>query len=231
MKKKIKDTRGWNPFVGCRFDCAYCKASYKKLVEWNGRCLHCQQCQTYEPHYHPERLGRLSSERVIFVAENGDISFCDPAFTRKMIDVMKEDKKEDRVFILQSKNPAYFADILPLPQNTVLMTTIETNRDYRVSKAPLTSQRYHDFLQLDWHRKAVVMEPVLKFDLPVILDWATELQPVAIFIGFESKRKCSLEEPTTLQVQELHNELRNLGFMTYDKAECKYRDVFNTKLG
>jgi len=27
-------------------------------------------------------------------------------------------------------------------------------------------------------------------------------------------------------VEELHKELRNLGFKTYDKAKFKYRDVF-----
>jgi hypothetical protein len=65
-----------------------------------------------------------------------------------------------------------------------------------------------------------------KFDLDVILEWATKLNPEVIFIGFESKRKCTLEEPTALQVQELHNELHHLGFTTYDKAEFEYRDVF-----
>ena len=116
-----------------------------------------------------------------------------------------------------------------LPQNVVLMTTLETNRDSQysgVSKAPLPSQRFQDFLQLVWPRKAMVMEPILKFDLNIIKRWAKRLKPEAIFIGLESKRKCTLEEPSASEVQELHKELRNLGFKTYDKGEFKYRHVF-----
>lgn len=192
--------------------------------------INCPECVEYEPHTHPERLNRLPSDRVIFVVSNGDISFCDPIFVDKIIDVMRRDERENRVFLLQSKNPACFTNILQgLPQNVVLMTTLETNRDSQylgVSKAPLPSQRFQDFLQLAWPRKALVMEPILKFDLDIVLQWATELKPEAIFIGIESKRKCTLEEPSTSQVQELHRELQNLGFRTYDKAKFKYRDVF-----
>jgi len=171
----------------------------------------------------------LPSERVIFVAENGDISFCDPVFVvNDIVKAMRQDKKQGRVFLLQSKNPAYFAQILHgLPQNVVLMTTIESNRHYpEVSKAPPPSQRFQEFLQLDWPRKAMVMEPILKFDLKTILDWATELKPEAVLIGLESKRRCTLPEPTPSEIEELHRELRNLGFKTYDKATFKYLDVF-----
>lgn len=225
--KKLKDTRSWNPFVGCNFDCSYCEASYKRLLKWNGRLLHCPKCVKYEPHIHPERLNRLPLDKVIFVVSNGDISFCDGAFVEEIVDVMRKDKKEGRVFLLQSKNPVCFDSILTaLPQNVVLMTTLETNRDYHVSMAPLPSQRFQDFLQLDWGRKALVMEPILRFDLNVILRWIVDLLPEAVFIGFESKRKCALEEPTALQVQELHEELNRLGFTTYDKAVAKYRDAF-----
>jgi hypothetical protein len=235
LKKKIKDTKpkdtkSWNPFVGCKFDCVYCEDSYKSLLRWNGRMLDCPRCVAYDPHTHPERITRLPSERVIFVVSNGDISFCDPAFLDQIINVMRNDKKKDRVFLMQSKNPACFASILQkLPQNVVLMTTIETNRDSgysSVSKAPLPGQRFQDFLKLDWPRKAMVMEPILQFDLNVILQWATALKPEAIFIGKESKRKCSLQEPTDTEIQELHRELQGLGFRTYDKKNFKYRDVF-----
>jgi hypothetical protein len=143
---------------------------------------------------------------------------------------MRKDKRSNRVFLLQSKNPACFTRLLDgLPHNVVLMTTLETNRDSQyseVSKAPLPSQRFHDFLQLAWDRKALVMEPILDFDLNVILEWAKKLKPETIFIGFESKRKCILSEPSLLEVSNLHKELQGLGLKTYDKAIFKYRDVF-----
>jgi hypothetical protein len=225
-----KDTKSWNPFVGCKFDCKYCKDSYQKLLRWNGRIRHCPKCVEYEPHTHPERLDRLASDRVIFVLSNGDISFCDPIFVDEIVEVMRKDRRSNRVFLLQSKNPACFTDLLDgLPHNVVLMTTLETNRDSKyseVSKAPLPSQRFRDFLQLAWDRKALVMEPILDFDLNVILEWAKKLKPEAIFIGFESKRKCILPEPSHLKVSDLHKELQGLGLKTYDKTIFKYKDVF-----
>ena len=235
MKKKIKapkpkDTTAWNPFVGCKFDCVYCEASYKKLLRWNGSMLKCQSCVAYEPHTHPGRLNRLPSDKVIFVVSNGDISFSDPVFVDQIINVMRNDKRKGGVFLLQSKNPACFTRILQrLPQNVVLMTTIETNRDSgysEVSNAPLPSQRFQDFLQLAWPRKAMVMEPILRFDLDIIKHWAMALKPEAIFIGLESKRKCTLEEPSPSEVQDLYSELQKLGFWTYDKKIFKYRHVF-----
>ena len=186
---------------------------------------------TYEPHTHPERLDRLPSDRVIFVVSNGDISFCDPSFLDQIIDVMRKDKKEGRVFLMQSKDPACFANILQkIPDNVVLMTTIETNRDSKysnVSKAPPPSKRFQDFLQLKWPHKAMVMEPILKFDLDIITQWATALKPEAILIGLESKRKCTLPEPSPFEVLDLHIELQKIGFMPYDKAKSKYRDAFD----
>ena len=235
MKKKIKntrpkDTKSWNPFVGCKFDCVYCEDSYKKLLQWNGRVLGCPRCMAYEPHTHPERLDRLPSDRVIFVVSNGDISFSDPGFVDQIVDVMRNDRRKDRVFLMQSKAPACFANIVQrLPPNVVLMTTIETNLNsvyLGVSKAPPPTQRFQQFLQLNWERKAMVMEPILKFDLDTIKQWAMQLKPEAIFIGLESKRKCNLVEPTFFEVQDLHRDLQKLGFKTYDKAQYKYRDVF-----
>ena len=235
MKKKTKnpknkDTKSWSLFVGCKFDCVYCKDSYLPMAQMTGRTQHCPRCLTYEPHTHPERFNRKPSDRVLFVASTGDISFCDPSFVDQIVAGMRADKRKDRVFLMQSKNPACFANILQrLPENTVLMTTIETNRDSgysAVSKAPLPSQRFQDFLQLAWPRKAMVMEPILKFDLDIIKQWAMALKPEVIFIGLESNRKCTLPEPSLSEVQELHRELRGLGFETRDKADCKYRDFF-----
>jgi hypothetical protein len=172
----------------------------------------------------------VPSDRVLWVVSTGDISFCDPAFADRIVEVMRKDKRKGRVFLLQSKNPACFARLLNgLPQNVVLMATIETNRDSvcaEISKAPLPSQRFQDFLQLDWPRKALVMEPILDFDLDVILEWATKLKPEPIMIGSVNGGKRNLPEPSPSKVLELHRQLQGLGFKTYDKKDFKYLNVF-----
>ena len=148
----------------------------------------------------------------------------------RILEAMRKDKRKGRVFLLQSKNPACFARLLNgLPQNVVLMTTIETNRDSicaEVSKAPLPSLRFQDFLHLDWPRKALVMEPIIDFDLDVIVEWVTKLKPETIMIGSASKGRRNLPEPSHLKVLELHKELQGLGFKTYDKKDFKYLNVF-----
>jgi hypothetical protein len=159
-----RDTKSWNPFVGCNFDCTYCKPSFQKLIAWLGRMHHCVPCQNYAPHEHPERLSRLYSDKTIFACEDGDISFADPAFMAKVFDVMRSDTK-NRNWLLQSKNPECFEQYLSqLPENTYLITTLETNRDglcRQISKAPLPSKRQKEFVNLHWKNKFVTVEPIM----------------------------------------------------------------------
>jgi hypothetical protein len=46
MSKKermYKETKTWNPFVGCYHDCVYCKPSFQKVVAWVGRMKGCSK--------------------------------------------------------------------------------------------------------------------------------------------------------------------------------------------
>lgn len=139
-EKVYKDTKSWNPFVGCKFGCVYCKPSFQKLIAWLGRLHYCEACQSYSPHEHPERLGRIPRDKAIFVCEDGDVTFASKDFMRKILQGMREDKREDRVWFLQSKNPSCFKQYLhQIPNNSYLATTLETNRDKeynKTSKAP-----------------------------------------------------------------------------------------------
>lgn len=168
-KKKYRDTKSWNPFVGCNYDCSYCKPSYKKAVAYNGRLRKCIPCQSYTPHEHPERLGKMANDKSIFVCSTGDIACSRVGFMKQVFQVMRNDTKNGRRFFVQSKNPACLKQYLHLlPNNTFLLTTLETNKDKgysTVSKAPQPSQRYKDFLSLKWDKKIVTVEPIMKFDL------------------------------------------------------------------
>lgn len=57
-----------------------------------------------------------------------------------------QDKRKGRVWLIQSKTPSCFQKYLSfLPENTYLLTTLETNRDEgyeKISKAPKPSERY-----------------------------------------------------------------------------------------
>lgn len=205
------ETKTWNPFKGCEFDCIYCEPSFKRICRLYNKCFYCKE---YTPHEHPERLDRIPSGKIIFVAGNGDISFCRPRFVHIIIETIK--KHPDKTFYLQSKDPACFGRYIPvLPSNVILVTTLETNRDEgyeKISKAPKPSERYKDFLALKYPRKVVTIEPVMEFDLMVFIAMIGRINPEYVWIGYNSKPKAvQLPEPSKEKLKRFIKELRATG--------------------
>lgn len=211
------DAQTWSVFKGCAFDCVYCKPSFQLQAK---RQLHiCPRCYAFEPHVHPERLDprRIPSAPIVFVGGNGDLAFCPPDHFSRIIDVIKEHgaKHPNKVFYLQSKRPESFEPFLGLlPQSVVLVTTLETNRDEgygAISKAPPPTERYRQFLALDYPRKVVTIEPVMDFDADVFSRMIVELAPEYVWLGFNSKTKPVLPEPNTDKLREFVRSLTEAG--------------------
>lgn len=241
MKEKLKDrpdektnmyanAKTWNPFKGCNFDCSYCRPTFKKQAK---RQQHnCRSCYNFEPHTHPERLNKIPSADIVFVAGNGDISFCPPKFTRQIIAAIKKHniRCPYKTYYFQSKRPEYFEQFLAaLPENVILVTTLETNRDEgysSVSKAPIPIQRYKQFLALDYPRKVITAEPIMDFDTDVYSQWMINLQPEYIWLGFNSRPKqVQIPEPSTEKVIELIRILKVAGI------EIKGKTLRGIRLG
>ena len=202
----------FNPFMGCRFDCKYCGPSFQAQAKRQKR--RCLSCHAFAPHEHPERLEktlpRTGFGEFIFTCASGDVAFCKTTYLEQIAERMRNDPT--RTFLIQSKNPATFARV-KWPINVVLGTTIETNRDdlcQAISKAPPPSQRLLDFLAIDHRSKMVTIEPVMAFDVDVMVAWMEKLKPCLIWLGFDSKG-CGLPEPSIEQVRELHWQLSLLG--------------------
>lgn len=218
MERKLKkgnmyeNTKLWDPFVGCRFDCTYCVPSYKRQLKRVGGRIRCPDCREYKPHTHPERLRILPSSSIIFVCGAADIRFCQPDYTRQIIDSIKRHKpRKEKTYYFQSKNPAYFNQFLDeFPDTVILLTTLETNRDEgypTISKAPLPSRRFKEFYDLDYPRKVATIEPVMDFDLEQFSDWIIQLHEQGnleyVWFGFNSKPKAvQLPEPSQEKAQE-----------------------------
>lgn len=198
-----KDAKTWNPFKGCGFDCTYCLQSFQLQAK---RQMHiCRRCYEYSPHFHAERLSSIPSSPIVFVCGNGDIAFAThdqrTAIISSIGDWTRTHPRSDKVFYLQSKRPKCFQLHLDaLPRNVVLVTTLETNRDegYEVvsTKAPLPSVRYRQFLDLRYPRKIVTIEPVTDFDPQVFASWIVTIKPELVYLGFNSKKKPNLPEPS-----------------------------------
>lgn len=184
----------WNPFRGCRFDCTYCVPSFQALAKWQ----QCPQCKSYEPHEHPERLEKLpAGGDILFACSSGDVSFCDPAYFRRILDAVRDDPRD---VYLQSKSPWYFDQFLAeLPENVVIVTTLETNRDdgyEHISKAPPPSVRWRDFELLNWPRKVITVEPMMDFDVFAFWNMIVGLGE-CVWVGYNSRPHAApLPEPS-----------------------------------
>jgi hypothetical protein len=229
-EKLYRDTATWNPFVGCGFDCSYCKPSFQQNHYF---VMQHKNCGLYRPHIHPERLDRnkIPHEKIIFVCGDSDVRFCEPSDFARILEVMNQDRMHNRLWFIQSKFPEYFQQFLDyLPKNTILLTTLETNRDANydsVSKAPPPSVRYKQFLNLNYPNKIVTIEPLMDFDLDVFSDWILSIKPLAVFIGYNSHpNQIHLEEPQMEKCLDLIVALKNKGIrvLTKELRKMAYRD-------
>jgi hypothetical protein len=217
------NAKTWSPFKGCEFECVYCVPSFQKQAKRQKQ--RCTECYNYSPHCHTDRLGRIPNAPIIFVCGNADISFCPPEFTRRIIDKIVEHnvRAPYKTYFFQSKEPAYFEPfLLDFPDNVVLLTTLETNRDdgyEMISKAPLPSVRYAQFEALDYPRKVVTIEPVLDFDLRTFTKWIRSIEPEYVWLGFNSKpESVTLPEPSETKVQRLADRLIEAGIEVRGKT-------------
>ena len=214
-----KRTPTWNPFAGCDFGCVYCYAPavYAKFSK-------CEQCKNFTPHFHKERLKRkFKPGETVFVCSMGDISF---ASFDQFSDILKVINIHPGItFYIQSKNPAYFNEyikrfsIFPFHQwqrignNVVLGTTIETDEYPRkfVSFSPRPVFRKYALQRVKHSRKYLTFEPMVNFNLEVLVEWAKEIAPEFIYLGFDNHNeleKNGIYEPSSIEVEELIKELR-----------------------
>jgi len=230
MSNMYAETKTWNPFVGCNFDCIYCEKSFKrqlKRVAWN---IGCPDCYKYTPHVHPERRFKIPSAKNIFVCGTGDIYFCNPNYVRGNIfwGIENHKPRRPKTYFFQSKAPACFNQYLDWFQTNrdkvILLTTLETNRDIgyeKISKAPVPSKRFRDFIDLDYCRKVITIEPVLDFDLGEFLGMIRavddQLSLEYVWFGFDSKN-CGLLEPSISKAQDFVDGLQDYGIEVRGKT-------------
>lgn len=117
-------------------------------------------------------------------------------------------------YLFQSKDPSRFLEFIshPVMQKSVLCTTIETNVFYPdiVRNAPNTRKRAKAMQKLAslGMRTYVTCEPLIKFDLPEMVELIKMCSPVQVNIGKNSRQDITLPEPTKNEVQGLITELQ-----------------------
>jgi len=210
MFRLDKETRivTCNPVIGCKHRCYFdnCWAAIlcRKLQAKGGKYVQ----GFLVPRFFPEELKQsFPADSVVFMTSMGDLfgQWVPATWILAVIQVVHQNPQT--TFFFETKNPGRYDQFLKvLPPNVILSSTIETNRDYKVSLAPPVEERYKAMAALEWSRKHISIEPVMDFDQGMFLEWLREIGPEIVSVGYDNY-KCGLPEPDRSKVYKLIAEL------------------------
>lgn len=188
--RMFEGLRTWNPWFGCNYHCYRDGCWPKKILAHRlGRGLKCDRCYNFTPHYHQNRLAHIPKDPRIFVVAHGDFfaPWVPHWVIEEVLEVCRETPKE--MWFFETKNPVRYLNFLKLfPENTMLSTTIETNRNFTTDvrgHTPLPIDRFRAIIKvgLPVH---ISIEPILDFDLKELLRWMKVIAPVKVSVGYDS---------------------------------------------
>jgi protein gp37 len=203
-------TRTWNPVVGCLYHCSYCWA--KELAETKLR-----DSPRYQDGFKPklvekELKRRFKPGEFIFVTDMGDLfgPWVPREWILRVLHVISQFPETD--FLLQTKNPDRYQDFEFFPPhfpNVYLGTTIETNRNYHLTRAPRPYLRFYPMWLVPHHKKFISIEPIMDFDLDELVTWVAEIKPEIVEVGADNYNN-NLPEPPWWKVEALLARLREI---------------------
>ena len=136
----------------------------------------------------------------------------------RVLDYCKQELDAGRrnAFLLQTKNPKRFLEFIdhPIANRCVFGTTIESNRFYPeiMCNAPEIEERVKAMETLSnlGFTTMVTVEPLLSFDLDKMLEHIYRCNPKKVNIGRNSCRSIVLPEPTSDEVKQLIDGLKDI---------------------
>lgn len=192
---------------GCLNGCTYC--AFRGSL-WR---VDCDDCKTFKPHAHLEVLNKtpkpIPEGMFSTIGLTGDICFASDEVFERIIEYCN--KWNDRTFLLQSKQPSRFLKF-DFPDNVILGTTIETNRENEFTGGDSITNRAIAMLHIQ-NRKTITIEPVMDFDFIDLYHIIKKINPYIVWLGYDSKPdKNKLPEPTFGKIGRLITTLRAEGF-------------------
>ena len=213
----------WNPIAGCTHECKYCWA--KSLCDRWGKSFEPQ----FKEHYLTDKMPNDGA--WIFVGSMGD-TFCSGVpdkWIHKLFEFIKKDKSNN-LFLLQTKNPNRLHeeeityDLEDIKEKVILGTTLETTWDTSMySKAPAPYERAYSLMnkKRDGFKTFLSLEPLARFNLPMMIKWISKIKPEAIEIGLENYTNFTTK-PSDEKIIELVHWIDSNGFNYVLKENLDY---------
>lgn len=190
-------THTWNTVKGeCPHECAYCymhRFGKQNPVRFDSK----------------ELKTDLGEGNFIFVGSSCDMfaNSIENEWIEKTLEKCRESSLNRYLF--QSKNPYGIAlHDHQLPSDSVICTTIETNRFYADCKAVGPSARARGMEMLPGFLHFVTIEPIMDFDLEPLVEILKRCDPVQVNIGADTGNN-HLPEPPAEKVLALIEALQS----------------------
>jgi hypothetical protein len=157
-------------------------------------------------------------DKIIFIDDCNDL-WAEPVPFAWIMQVLYHcDQWPDNDYVFQTKNPGRYRQFVGLlPKRCVLGCTIETNRYIinDISRAPEPAERMLAMEKLQC-RKFLTIEPIMDFDVDIMMFWIKRIMPDFVNLGADSKRN-RLPEPTANKIMELISALNTAGIELREK--------------
>jgi len=191
--------------IGCLHNCSYCWA--RNLAETK-----LKDKEKYKDGFKPKifeyELSKKFYSKFVFITDMGDLfgTWVPSEWILNVIDAIKNSPSS--LFLFMTKNPSRYNEFLEIfPQNVVLGATIESNREYKVSKTPKAAKRYLAMRDLPFNKKMVSVEPIMDFDLEILVQWISDIKPILVHVGYDNYNN-NLPEPSLSKTMQLIDILR-----------------------
>jgi DNA repair photolyase len=195
----------WNPVCGCLHDCVYCWA--RGLAEGKLKDTP-RYCNGFKPQLIRKELDKVHKlGGLVFVSSMGDLfgEWVPTEWIRQVLLCCAV--AEDTEFLLVTKNPKRMLEF-KIPGNCVVGCTVESDRDYGVSKADAPLKRLAALQKVQAKRKMVSVEPILDFDLEIFANAILTVNPEFVYVGYGNYYDFGkLQEPTLAKTRQLGEQL------------------------
>jgi DNA repair photolyase len=218
MTRMFKGMVTWNPGYGCPdHKCPYCWVPGVICRQGRERAKAFREGKVY---LDERKLAKgPPNAEVVFVWAHGDMwSRTFPRGIREEVLGRLRISHHKSKFVFFTKNPQGYIDYFKdhyIDDRFVFGVTVETNHQYAQevqgdAPPPLermfTIMRGKNVFQLSY----ISVEPIMDFDAGEFAHWLILLNPVTVYIGYDSKHK-HLPEPSLAKTVDLINDLTAAG--------------------